>query len=558
MAEAIARVPVIGSVVVEVCLCHAHPHGARSRSSGVVPNGEAVSIYKDETLVVEPHGIEQIPDGERHGRPGGLFGLWFGANAEIATWALGTLSVALYGTSLKGALLGLLIGNLAGCVLLGVLATFGPRKGVPQMVQSRYAFGFYGNMIPAALTYLSGIGWFAINTVFGTYALVTLTHLPYVAALAAMLIVQVVVAVYGYNAIHAFERVMAYALGAAFLILLVMTVPRVNFGVPFNPHAPLAFGGEIAGIILSTALSFSYAAGWMPFASDYSRYLPASTKPKRIWLNVFLGAALPCIVLESMGAAAMTAVHGASADASPADIVLALLGSGILGYIGLIAVTFGTFTANILNIYSGSIGGLVLKDARRAWTSPLVLAVLFGAATALLLSLAKNGGSAFSTAVVAAVSLAVAAAVLVVARFSLRRWQAAILVGALGGILSLGGADPAQTAKLYTNFLLVLSYWVTPWVAVVFVAWLTGGRESPAEQLYRRRPAFSPGLYAWIAGFVASIPFWSQAWYVGPIAKSLPKIGDISYYIGFIVAATVYALLARGRTEVVEPAPSAS
>ncbi|TAM85397.1 hypothetical protein EPN42_15215 [bacterium] len=521
-----------------------------SLSCGVIPDGGVVSAYKDETLVVEPHGIEQIPDDERHGRPSGLFGLWFGANAEIATWALGTLSVALYGTSLKGAILGLLIGNLGGCVLLGVLATFGARKGVPQMVQSRYAFGFFGNMIPAALTYLSGIGWFAINTVFGTYALVTLTHLPYVAALAVMLVFQVLIAVYGYNAIHAFERVMAYGLGAAFAILLVVTIPRVNFATPFNPHAPLAFGGEFAGIILSTALSFSYAAGWMPFASDYSRYLPAATSPKRIWFNVFLGAALPCIVLESMGAAAMTAVHGASADASPTDIVMALLGSGVLAYMGLIAVTFGTLTANILNIYSGAIGGLVLKDARRAWTSPLLLAAIFGAATALLLSLAKNGGTPLPAFVIAAASLIVTAAVLVVSRFSLLRWQAAILVGVLGGLLSLGGADPAQTAKLYTNFLLVLSYWVAPWAAVVFVAWLTGGRESPAERLYERRPAFGAGLAAWIAGFVVSIPFWSQAWYVGPIAKSLPKIGDVSYYVGFAVAAIVYLTLARRRAEV--------
>lgn len=504
-----------------------------------------MSTYKDETLVIEPRGIDQIPAGERHGRVTSLFGLWFGANAEIATWAVGTLSVALYGTSLRGALLGLLIGNLAGCVLLGVLATFGARKGVPQMVQSRYAFGFYGNMIPAALTYLSGIGWFAINTVFGTYALVTLTHLPYVLGLAAMLLVQVVIAVYGYNAIHLFERVMAYVLGAAFAVLLIVTVPRIDFAAPFNPHAPLAFGGELAGIVLSTALSFSYAAGWMPFASDYSRYLPAGTDPRRIWFNVFLGAALPCIVLESMGAAAMTTIHGVSAEASPTDVVLALLGSGWLAHLGLIAITLGTLTANILNIYSGALGGLVMRDVRRAWSSPLTLAAIFGGGTALLLRLATTGGTPLSPLMIAAASLLVAAAVLVVARFSLTRWQAAILVGALGGALSLGGGNPGETAKLYTNFLLILSYWVAPWAAVVFVAWLTGGRESPCDRLYDRHPAFGAGFYAWLLGFVASIPFWDQAWYVGPIARAYPQIGDISYYVGLVVAAVFYMTLAR-------------
>ncbi|HVA38782.1 MAG TPA: cytosine permease [Candidatus Dormibacteraeota bacterium] len=516
-------------------------------------------VYGQETLAIEPHGIEQIQPAERHGRVRSLFGLWFGANAEIATWALGTLSVALYGTSLKGALLGLLIGNLAGCALLGYLSTYGARTGVPQMLQSRYAFGFYGNMLPAALTYLSGIGWFAINTVFGTYALVTLTHLPYAAAVGLMLAAQVVIAVYGYNAIHAFEKVASYILGASFAVLLVVTIPRTNFAAPFNAHAPLAFGGEVAGVILSAALSFSYAAGWMPFASDYSRYLPESSDPKRIWLHVFLGAAIPCVVLESMGAAAVTVIHGtALADASPTDVVLALLGSGWLAYLGLIAVTLGTLTANTLNVYSGAIGGLVVKETGRSWAAPLALAGTFAGLTGLMLRVAAAGGGAHvaGTAVAASATM-VGMAVLVVARFALKRWQAALVVGALGGILSMGGSHPAETAKLYTNFLLVLSYWTAPWCAVVLFAWLTGGKESPPSRLYLKRPAFGPGFAAWLAGLVASLPFWSQAWYVGPIAARFPRIGDLSYEVGFLVASAVYLLLAR-TASAPEAEPSAS
>ena len=98
-------------------------------------------VYRDQVLEVEPTGIEYIPAEQRHGNPRQLFGLWFSANAEIATWMVGVFAVALYGTSLYGATIGLIVGNLLGFALLGVLGTFGPRYGVPQMVASRLAFG---------------------------------------------------------------------------------------------------------------------------------------------------------------------------------------------------------------------------------------------------------------------------------------------------------------------------------------------------------------------------------------------------------------------------------
>ncbi|MHB8145580.1 MAG: purine-cytosine permease family protein, partial [Vulcanimicrobiaceae bacterium] len=179
----------------------------------------STDLYRDQILEIEPTGIEYVPPEQRHGNPRQLFGLWFSANAEIATWMVGVFTIALYGTSLWGAILGIVVGNLVGYALLGVLATFGPRYGVPQMVASRLAFGRYGNAFPAALSFLAGVGWFAINTVFGSYALQTITGLPYLVSLALMLVLQIALAVYGYNMIHWFERVSAVLLAAGFTLL---------------------------------------------------------------------------------------------------------------------------------------------------------------------------------------------------------------------------------------------------------------------------------------------------------------------------------------------------
>ncbi len=72
-----------------------------------------------------------------------------------------------------------MIGTAAGAAAQAVLSARGPEHGVPQMVLSRLGFGYWGNVLPAGLNSITaGIGWFAVNSVSGTFALNTLTHLP--------------------------------------------------------------------------------------------------------------------------------------------------------------------------------------------------------------------------------------------------------------------------------------------------------------------------------------------------------------------------------------------
>lgn len=492
--------------------------------------------YKDQVLEIEPLGTEFVPLEERHGSPRALFGLWFSANAEIATWMVGLFCVALYGTSLRGAIFGIIVGNVLGFGLLGILSTFGPRYGVPQMVASRLAFGWIGNALPAALSFLAGVGWFAINTVFGAYALQSVTGLNFFLSLALMLVLQIVLAVYGYNMIHAFERISSVLLAAGFLLLGVITFEKANFAAGFNAHAPVAGGGEIGGVILAVALGFSYATGWVPCASDYSRYLPRATAARSIWLFSFLGCAVPCIVLEIMGAATVTAVPNVDlSSASPTQAIATLLGAGIVAKLVLLTVVLGTLTANCMNLYSGAMAALVVKFPTAAMRGPVTIGAIFAVLTGGLLYAAHATPPA-----IAATAIAIGLLIGAVARFQLQRWRAALFVGILGAILATGGGNPEQTAQLYTNFLLLLSYWASPWAAVVFVDWLMrrGGSYAGTDP-FASTPGIKPGTYAWIIGLLASLPFWDQQVYTGPFARAHPEYGDLSYFIGFIVAAIV-------------------
>jgi nucleobase:cation symporter-1, NCS1 family len=53
-----------------------------------------------------------------------------------------------------------------------LLSQQGPIYEVPKMVLSRLGFGYWGNVLPAGLNAVTaGVGWFAVNSVSGAFAL---------------------------------------------------------------------------------------------------------------------------------------------------------------------------------------------------------------------------------------------------------------------------------------------------------------------------------------------------------------------------------------------------
>jgi NCS1 family nucleobase:cation symporter-1 len=440
-------------------------------------------VYGANVAVVEPHGLDAIDAAERHGSPRDLFGLWFGANAETANFAVGIIAVSLYGTSLFGAIAGLALGSLLGYAAVSLVSLAGPRFGLPQMMISRKVFGRDGNVLFAILAFLAGVGWYSIDCIFGAQAVAALLHVVYPLALALTLAGTIVIAVYGYNAIHVFERFGAVTMLIGFAIIAGVVLGRAHLNAPFDPHAPFAAGGEIGGIAFSAALAFAYAIGWAPCASDYARYLPAASSPRAIGLWAFAGGFLASLSLEILGAAAATTVRGPGiAGATPAETVGLLAGTnGALAVIGLLTVLVGTLNGNVMNLYSGALSALVAAAA---------------------------------------------------AGWRLIRWQAALAVGLVGGALAIVGSDPVATAHVYGNFLGLLSTWAAPWAAIMIAT------RGITRERYGRR-----ALIAWAVGIAAGLPFWQQSWFVGPVAAAHPELGDVSYFVSFAVA---YAIVAAG------------
>ena len=128
--------------------------------------------YGDKVAAIEPGGAEFIALSERHGKPYNQFWTWVSPNMEFATIFVGVLGVAAFGQSFWRATLAIVIGTALGSLSMGTLASRGPLFGVPQMVLSRIGFGFIGNILPAGINSLvAGVGWFAVNSVSGAFAL---------------------------------------------------------------------------------------------------------------------------------------------------------------------------------------------------------------------------------------------------------------------------------------------------------------------------------------------------------------------------------------------------
>ncbi len=439
--------------------------------------------YGDEVIRIEPKGIEHIGEDERHGKVSSVFTLWFGANVELATLTTGVAAVAFFGLNFTQAAIGLFIGNLLGVTLLGLLSTFGPRLGVPQMVHSRAAFGFVGNFIPGFLNMIAGVMWFAVNTVLGSFAFETLFGSSFIVALLVMVLIQVVVAVYGYNMIHAVEKFMALILTLVFAGVSFFAFAHVNYHLAFNAKVYPSMSGAI---VEAAGLAFSYLLGWTVFSSDYTRYLSHKTSSKKVFWNAASANFIACLWLELVGVALAIVFPNAAGSANPMNLLAGIQPHWLVN-ITLFAVIIGTVTANVLNIYSGSLSALVVN-------------------------------------------------------IPIKRWLAAILVGIVGGILALY-AHKAYYGD-FENFLFLLGYWLSPWVAVVLIDFLVVHRGRYTTGLfYDPRRVIRPGLWAWLVAIIVSIPFFDQTLYTGIIAGHFPQVGDLSYYVSFLVAALLYWIL---------------
>ena len=159
-----------------------------------------------EVLRLERHGIDFVPLSERHGRPRDLFTLWFGANAMAVTLATGAIA-ATTGIGLLWGSVALILGALIGTVFMAYHSAQGPQLGLPQMIQSRAQFGYYGANLPMLIVIAMYLGFTAGGAIIGAKAVNLLFGISVGASVALITVLSLLLTLFGYNMMHWIGRV---------------------------------------------------------------------------------------------------------------------------------------------------------------------------------------------------------------------------------------------------------------------------------------------------------------------------------------------------------------
>lgn len=440
--------------------------------------------------------------------------IWAGSQMMASTWAVGALSVAVFGLDLKGAVLAIIFGNIIGGLMIGTTSVMG-RHGAPQMLLTRYGLGIKGASITSFFNFISTMGWFAANTMLATlacYQIIKLLGIPtpfLIKAIILLLIIslQLIFGLTNFKLMKKIEAILVIPMSILIVIMTFIAMKDINWATSATGAASgSTFNYWSMWISASGAVGISFLGSWSPYASDFSRYFKFKNKKDNsliFWVPAVVGAFIG-IWLETIGAVFSTKFQGVDpalhiAKSVPAFALPALL-----------IVLAGLFSANVLNLVNGGLSAKVIwkKGTRVEWTAGIALIGFF-----------LTGYSIFVS----------------------------------------------DIASVFHTFLISLLIWQAPWFAIVAVDYyIIRKGDYKIEDLYRLNniiPNFNKiGITAYSIGFISAavtsctgnatlfgiIPLYS------PIMVKYFNGMDISFFVGFIVTAALYYIMNKNSRENVE------
>jgi len=448
-------------------------------------------------FLVEKHSIDFIPHELRHGKPSDLLFVWFGANMELPVVAAGATTVA-GGLSLKWAVVAVLIGVTVGTLFMASHSAQGPHLGLPQMIQSRAQFGYYGASFPLVFVVVMYLGFYAAGAVLGAQALTALCGVPLSVSIVVLSVLSGLVAVFGYNLIHAFEKYLTVLVALVFLVLTVVLLAggHGSGGAGAAPDKGFLLGP----FLLAVSVSATSQLGYAPYVADYSRYLPENTSISSVFWYTYAGVGVSGIWLMVFGATLQRRIAGGPIAG------IGELAHGVGGWfaaLAYLALILGVLSINALNIYGGYMSALSFASTfYRKFRTGLALRLCF-----------------------------------------------IVPVTALATYMSFLSKDHLLSS--FETFLVLVLLLMIPWTSINLVDYyaIRYGRYEVAE-MFEPRGEYGrvsvPGMAAYLIGFAVQLPFASNELIEGPVARALHG-GDISWIVGALVSGAVYWLVMRGR-----------
>jgi NCS1 family nucleobase:cation symporter-1 len=408
-----------------------------------------------------------------------VFWSHFCTNLAPVTWVLGALVIGI-GLDFRTGLLALVIGNVLGALPVGLNATIGPRTGLTQIEISRFAFGRIGTRLPATLNWISAVGWDAVNNVPSVLAILALAA-RFGLTLPFWLGLSALVAIQVTASIYGHHVVQVLAKYVCYVLIVVFAVTGLVAVLAGGSLAAARGPITPAMFLLGVSMIAGFNIGFAPYSADYTRYLPRTTKPGTIFALSFGGLVTSGFAMELCGLLTASRLHDLSA-------------AGVIAGIGALAGPFGP------------------------------VALLAIAISAIAINSINDNTAAYS---------------LISTGVRIPRHVSAIVTSLCGFALAVAGAG--KFAELFSNYLLLLLYWIAPWAGIVLADWFMFRGARPA-------PAWGAGalIFAVVAPLTIVL-FSATEIYTGPIARMLGG-ADIGFFVGFFVASFAYVVVVRRRT----------
>jgi purine-cytosine permease-like protein len=218
--------------------------------------------------ILESHGVESIPDGERTSAPRDFLWVWHSAQFSFASVVLGALPVLL-GLGWWSSVTATVAGSVVGTAMMAPVAAFGIRTGTSDPESSGAHFGVRGRVIGNVITIAVAVGFFAIAVWTGGTAVMVAgsrwlgtpggpgalaVTMPLVA------VTVILIAVFGHEVLLATYKITAVIGGAVLLACVVVTWGRFDAGYAGGDYALGGFWPTwLQAAALAASLPLSYA-----------------------------------------------------------------------------------------------------------------------------------------------------------------------------------------------------------------------------------------------------------------------------------------------------------
>lgn len=463
----------------------------------------------DRVWSIETHGIDPIPESDRHGTPIELFWIWCAANISILGVTYGAFLVAYYSLDLPQAIVATLVGTVVSFLLVGFVSLAGKLGGAPTLVLSRASFGVVGNAIPTLVSYVSLVGWEIILVALATFAAETvLSRLGWIhgdAALAVSFVIvagaTIVIGLLGHATIVRIQTWFTYAFAVLTVVFMVLVWSDIDWTKVTSLPAGPFWGGLVAGTSIIMA---GLGIGWVNVGADYSRYLPRRASSGAVVGWTTFGATVAPVILIIFGVLLTANNQALATSSNPIGVLAKPLPTWFLMPYMLVAVG-GLVAGALLDIYSSGLNLLTLGVPLPRYQSVAIDGVLMIIGNIYILFFNQNFFAPFQGFLITlGVLLAAWAAIFLTDMWLFRRGEGY----AERELYSPGGRYGA---------------WNVPGVASFLVASFVG-----------------LGLVtstAWIFSWVGYLLRWF-GWENSSLATS-----SIGLFIGFLLAGAMYAIL---------------